>query len=192
MSVFPSRIVRIWCLAVSVWLAGSHAFSLAGEPAAEPHRLEAESLAVPNAGEIRPPGMYPPPTFSTPGGLPPEVLRIQRELGGSVVNQFQFSTSTSGDSPPSGQTSSPAAREQLIETLRDAAWSMDSWANQLEKLAAYEQADALRDHAQRLRLAARDLATASTGSVPAAVVPDMAPQIEISPSLPEPAVTELR
>jgi len=186
----PYRFASASLVALVAALAGGVANSVAEEPTVEPIELEFEAVEAPGLKDLRRTGQYPPPTFSTPGGLPPEILRVQQELGGSVVNQFP--SLQPGEPLPQYKAAPPSNARQLVEALRDAAWTMDSWANRLEKLEAYQQADALRAHAQRLRLEARGLAPPSPGESAAPNTPDLAPQIEITPNPVEPSPTELR
>lgn len=190
-----NRIARGWLFAFAM-LAAGFAAARADEPRTsptiEPIELEFHSADDPHLQNLKRSGQYPPPTFSTPGGLPPEILKIQQELGGSVVNQF--STLQSAE-PAAGASSSPGNRAELVAALRAAAWSMDSWANRLEALEAYDEADALRAHAQRLRITARGSTTRPTcepAHSPAPAASEPALQIEITPSPSDPAPTELR
>lgn len=96
---------------------------------------------------------------ATPALMPPELRRIQKSLGGSAVEKFPLLQSMDELRRPSISQPLPAqSRRPAIESMRDAAWHMDSWANRLEELELYNQADALRAHAQRLRLDARAIA----------------------------------
>lgn len=198
MPLYRQRFITAWSIALAacvISVAPSFGDEPRSEPIVESIEIEVESLEAPGLRDLKRTGQYPPPTFATPGGLPPEILRVQQELGGSVVNQFPALHATESPAPTSASPSKNP--EAVVEALRDAAWTMDSWANRLEKLQAYKQADALRDHAQRLRLEARTLAAPvpadGTSSAPAtSAVPDLAPQIEITPSPVVPTPTELR
>jgi hypothetical protein len=115
-----------------------------------------------------------------PGGLAPELQRIQQDLGGSAVDRFEALKETSSDAwatdaeprpaaraaerrpsaiTPSGRaTPAPWVGRPQIDTLRDAAGQLDALANRLEQLELYREADALRDQAQRFRVEARRMA----------------------------------
>ena len=104
-----------------------------------------------------------------PAEMAPELRRIQRELGGSVVEGFGEMGADVGDGvqaakPPAAADLRRAAggrseREQraAVEALREASEQLDMSANRLERFDLYEQADGLRAQAQRLRLEARRL-----------------------------------
>ncbi len=86
-----------------------------------------------------------------PGGVAPELKRIQEELGGSVVEGF------SGLRSAKPQAAKAAGRRREVEALREAASLLDVTANRLEQLDLYVQADALREQAQRMRVDARGM-----------------------------------
>ncbi len=104
-----------------------------------------------------------------------EVLRIQQQMGGSVVENraelqgwdYAPRTPDSQEAPPWPASPPPSpSRIELVDAnrpinkvgeLREAAWQLDTTAHRLEKLDLYEQADALRDVASRLRQDARKM-----------------------------------
>ena len=126
--------------------------------------------------------------------LPPYVQRIQQELGGPAVNRFPSLSAETDQAPPRLRpvAASQDVQRQAVETLRDAAWQLDTAANRLERLELYGLADRLREQAQQLRLDARGMITGEErGSEPAAVrslqpIPEPAP-IEASAIEPQPA-----
>jgi hypothetical protein len=90
-----------------------------------------------------------------PAPIAQDLQRIQRELGGSVVEQFP---SLRGVRPQSARLlSSTSPHREAVGALREAASQLDMTANRLEGLELYRQADALREQAQRLRLDARGM-----------------------------------
>jgi len=94
-----------------------------------------------------------------PERMAPELRRIQRALGGSVVDQFdtlQPDPRQPEARRPSGERDERERRTRT-EALRESAWQLDTAANRLENLDLYRQADRLREQAQRLRLDARDM-----------------------------------
>ncbi len=104
-----------------------------------------------------------------------EVLRLQQQMGGSVVKNraelqgwdYAPRTPDSLEAPP--WPISPPRVEQInaskpidkpvdkVGELREAAWQLDTTAHRLEKLDLYDQADALRGVASRLRHDARKM-----------------------------------
>ena len=101
-----------------------------------------------------------------------QVLKLQEQLGGSIIQTSQSLEETPGLLQPSQASGVPlpspphtkykrGAKKQLalahhrINSLRNAAWQLDSTAHQLEQLDQYPQADALRELAHRLRHDAR-------------------------------------
>jgi hypothetical protein len=102
-------------------------------------------------------------------GLGPELRRIQRELGGSAVEAF----------PWQGMDNRGSAKAQAggdaVAALRGAAWQLDVAANRLEWFNLFQQADALREQAQRLRLDARGMMEGPAPKVDAAPQPELAP-----------------
>ena len=83
-----------------------------------------------------------------------EVLRLQQQMGGSVVEN-RPSLQGWKDSP--GPVALKASPGNKVCELREAAWQLDITAHRLEKLDLYDQADALRDVADRLRRDARKM-----------------------------------
>jgi len=88
-----------------------------------------------------------------------EIIQIQQELGGSIVDL----PTTSSIDPH--EPSSAAHRQRLdddeiserVEALRHVARDLDERSYELEGLDLYPQADAVRDVAHNLRMAAREL-----------------------------------
>jgi hypothetical protein len=94
----------------------------------------------------------------------PELRRIQRALGGSIVEGFGelprgAPRPATADDQRAGPANQPSGRQRqrAVEALREAAAQLDMSANRLEALELYRQADALRAEAQRLRLDARGM-----------------------------------
>lgn len=81
-----------------------------------------------------------------------EILEIQSQLGGSIV---KASAEANNRSLPPRQ--SPAASQAKVEELREAAWCLSGAAHRLECVDLYDQADAIRELATRLRGAARQM-----------------------------------
>ena len=100
-----------------------------------------------------------------------EILRLQQQMGGSVVdNRTELQGWDYAPRTPDSQEAPPwptlPSRNAFVETnrpsnkvheLREAAWQLDTTAHRLERLDLYEQADALRDVASRLRHDARKI-----------------------------------
>lgn len=115
----------------------------------------------------------------SPAEIAREVLLIQQEMGGSVVTDraglldwdYARSPVTPTQQAPRWSTHSPRtpdapshyrnlSAEQIsishkVNELREAAWQLETTAYGLEKLDLYDQADALREVATRLRRDAR-------------------------------------
>ncbi len=108
-----------------------------------------------------------------------EVLRLQQQMGGSVVeNRTELQGWDHAPRTPDLQEAPPwptrPSRNDSIEAnrpihkvieLREAAWQLDTTAHRLENLDLYEQADALRDVASRLRRDARKMKQTVAGRV---------------------------
>lgn len=83
-----------------------------------------------------------------------EVLRLQQQMGGSVVTDRPNLQDLIHSPGPVMPTKDPINK---VDELREAAWQLDTTAHRLEKLDLYDQADALRDVANRLRHDARKM-----------------------------------
>lgn len=98
------------------------------------------------------------PVTPTPADVAREVVKLQEELGGSITKDF-------GAVPPwvPAQPYPPQQPPQVwrplpkspVVALREVAWQLEQSAHMLESLDLYNQADALRDTADRLRKDAR-------------------------------------
>lgn len=91
-----------------------------------------------------------------------EMLRLQQELGGSIVSQGFLPESGNEGSPPQPSTvTQDFARctkpSRQVVALRAAAWELEKSAHELESVDLYEQADLMRSTAKTLRLEARKL-----------------------------------
>lgn len=103
-----------------------------------------------------------------------EILMLQKQMGGSIVPTspnamptpeplgkalITDKTASQGwpDQPPLYRAAPVARQLPKVEALRDAAFGLDNTAHRLEELDLYEQADALRNVATRLRHDAREL-----------------------------------
>ena len=96
-----------------------------------------------------------------------ELLRLQEELGGSIVTDF--TDQTLGQAPPWNApptTPTPPTRPHPhwtpqrpnpVEALRQTSWQLEQSAHLLESLDLYEQADAVRATAAVLRGDARKM-----------------------------------
>ncbi len=121
------------------------------------------------------------PTVGTPEAVEVarEVLRLQEELGGSIVSDLGMPDPTA----PTRWTPPPAPPSLLrppqpnwvprqptpIDVLRETAWRMEQSAHLLESLDLYDQADAVRATASRLRQDARFMKTRQKKAGSAAV-----------------------
>lgn len=103
-----------------------------------------------------------------PADVAREVMKIQQQLGGSIV-QEAFSSFDLPDGPstiirataemplPTSSRHTSASNTTRSQTglLRDSAWELDRLAHQFEIVEMYDQADALRSMATKLREDAR-------------------------------------
>jgi hypothetical protein len=125
--------------------------------------------------------------FVWPQDVAPELERIQRDLGGSAVEQFpSLRGEPRGAKPPAAGAreagvqeappwGGPPAAEQdrrKVEALREAASQLDVTANRLEQLELYDSADALREQAQRLRVDARGMVEGPQAARPLGFTPE--------------------
>jgi hypothetical protein len=98
----------------------------------------------------------------TPAEVAREVLRLQEELGGSVASGFGAPhevVSVPPQQPP--QPWRPMPKSPVL-ALRETAWQLDQSAHVLESLDLYDQADALRETADKLRKDARGMKAEKT------------------------------
>jgi hypothetical protein len=134
-----------------------------------------------------------PAPIAEPPRLSPDLERIQQSLGGSVVDRF--STLRAGAEKPRTaleEKLAEARKHEAIKALRQAAVELDGAANRLEGLELYQQADALRDQAQQLRLDARRMSGSDpTGAASAlrATAPWASPSTGVPAVAPTPAPT---
>lgn len=84
-----------------------------------------------------------------PEDMAREILQLQQQLGGSVVEKR---TDLQGWRPEP-----PSTHGDQVLLLRETAFQLDEAAHRLELQDLYEQADALRNVATRLRHDAREL-----------------------------------
>ena len=108
-----------------------------------------------------------------------EVLRLQQQLGGSVVKNRRGLQDWNAPPVPVTPKRLPATVPRRVALpanyyqpgtprpvdkvgeLREAAWQLETTAHRLEKLDLYDQADALRGVASRLRRDAREMKQAA-------------------------------
>jgi hypothetical protein len=128
----------------------------------------------------------PSPTGEPPR-LSPDLERIQRSLGGSVVERFS-TLRAEAEKPRNAVEEKLAAakRREAVKALRQAAVELDAAANRLEGLELYQQADSLRDQAQQLRLDARHMSGGNPREAASALRP---PSAWASPQPAAPSVT---
>lgn len=102
---------------------------------------------------------------SPSGEVVQEILKIQEQMGGSIVRDRP------GLQGWGGEPTEPAPKQQIlpaepkkpaspIAALRHAAWQLECSAHQLEQIELYERADEMRKLAGKLRLDARELKNA--------------------------------
>jgi hypothetical protein len=109
----------------------------------------------------------PPTTPPAPQDVAREVLRLQEEMGGSIVSDFR----PEGVSHPQANPQPlplpwrPAMTSPVL-ALRETAWQLEQSAHLLESLDLYSQADTLRETADKLRRDARKLKTNGPTSPP--------------------------
>ena len=119
-----------------------------------------------------------PPAQRPPTPLPPALQQIRESQGGSIVRGFTPQLyergpanlpdgihgrgDRSAEAPPHWRHSATPDprqwRQRPVDLLRDSAWHLDGVAQRLEVAELYDQADDVRQLAQRLRLAARERA----------------------------------
>jgi hypothetical protein len=122
----------------------------------EPTEPQTESAVVTDAPRTQ---------EATPEEVAREVLRLQEEMGGSIVSDWNAAPVEVGPTqraiyqPQVEQPTAPA-----IRILRESARQLEQSAHQLESLDLYPQADALREMAQKLRLDARKLRAETSGN----------------------------
>ena len=106
------------------------------------------------------------PTTPTPQEVAREVLRLQEEMGGSIVAGFGEipSWAPHPSSPPRGVArprlpihESPVVVDSPVVVLREVSWQLERAAHRLELIDLYDQADALRETAAMLRKEARSM-----------------------------------
>jgi hypothetical protein len=102
-------------------------------------------------GDLR--GDETPPIADWPAPIAQDLQRIQKALGGSVVEEFPSLRAK----PQAAGAASGSLQRRAVAALREAAAQLDVTANRLEGLELYRQADGLREQAQRLRLDARGM-----------------------------------
>jgi hypothetical protein len=98
-------------------------------------------------GSLEPPAAAEPPLDDPRAGTPEAALR----RGWGI-------TLAPAEVVPAAAMEAPPASEIPVATLRSAAEGLDHSANRLEELQLYEQADDMRELAQKLRVDARRLA----------------------------------
>ena len=112
-----------------------------------------------------------PPISPTAEEVAKQLLEIQQQLGGSIVDQSPRLSEWSGAPPSIGQSASlpslawdtfwgppaTAGEHPPVAALRASAWQLDTAAHRLESHDLYRQADALRKMAEQLRGDARVL-----------------------------------
>lgn len=96
----------------------------------------------------------------TPQEVAREVVRIQGELGGSIVSDL--GTTDPWPAPSTSHTQQrrstvPVASHAAVNILRESARQLEQSAHQLESLDLYPEADKLRAMANQLRQQARKI-----------------------------------
>jgi hypothetical protein len=126
-----------------------------------------------------------------PAPVAEELRRIQRDMGGPVVDQFP-SLKEEPTRTNDARSKIDVPMRHMVESLRTAATQLDDIANRLERLELYRQADSLREQAQRLRLDARRLAGGGSeapqwgeGVQPSGTAPFAPPALEPRPMEPQ-------
>ena len=111
--------------------------------------------------------------------LPREVREVQGRLGGPAVNQFpslqpleqgmwpNWSSDFNRRVTPAVAMAPDDRLRTQINSLRETAAQLDGSANRLETLELYQQADVLRNVAQRLRMEARSMNNSGSTLTPA-------------------------
>jgi hypothetical protein len=115
-----------------------------------------------------------PPEIS-PEEVAREVLRLQQEMGGSIVTGFGVPATWNAPAnvPTTQHEPNPVAGVSPIRALREVAWQLDQSAYLLESLDLYEQADSLRETAGKLRTESRRLKSARAAvTAPAQTLPE--------------------
>lgn len=123
----------------------------------EPTEPQVESAVVTDAPRTQ---------ETTPEEVALEVLRLQEEMGGSIVSEFGTPATWNSPTnvPPNPPESSATSRVSPVHALREVAWQLDQSAYLLESLDLYQQADSLRETAGKLRNDARKMKVLSTSA----------------------------
>ena len=135
MQALMSSRVSLWTVGILVFL--SALFRVESPSAADPEPMRGEIDSVAR-----------------------EIVEIQEQLGGSIV-ESQLNTPREGGLDNALEGICSASEKKLSEdpvvALREVSLRLDLTAHQLELKDLYQQADALRDLAQKFRLDARRL-----------------------------------
>jgi hypothetical protein len=92
-----------------------------------------------------------------------EVLRLQEEMGGSIVTDWNTApTQVDPTQRAIYQPNVELPAAPAVQIMRESARQLEYSAHQLESLDLYSQADSLREMAHNLRLEARKLRAEST------------------------------
>ncbi len=113
---------------------------------------------TPPAAEVASPPEVVAPEVVAPEVVAREVMRLQEEMGGSIVSGLE--AAPGWNTPPMPRQKPHAWRTALdspVLALRQTAWQLEQSAHLLESLDLYSQADALRETADELRQDARKM-----------------------------------
>ena len=153
-----ARLRRDFALTVCLFIVSMATVWADAEPAVEESPIAAAVVTDEPATEI------------SPEEVAREVLRLQEEMGGSIVTDLD--TAPGWSEPPRAQlrrtgwdrprTAPPLSgwrdtTPTAVNVLRETARQLEQSAHQLESLDLYPHADSLREMADRLRHEARKL-----------------------------------
>ncbi len=168
-----STFALLWLLVVGGGLFVVSRSVHAGEPSEERKKERQSALASDRTSAVDPRD----PTEA----VAREILQLQQQLGGSVVRGRAELQGWPAEAPALPPRRRPekwprVTRNQMAPTpsrarppqtkvreLREAAWQLDTTAYRLENLDLYDQADALREVATRLRRDARGMQSIEKG-----------------------------
>ncbi|MCH2114410.1 MAG: hypothetical protein MK171_05815 [Pirellulales bacterium] len=111
----------------------------------------------------------PKPLAPTADHVAREIMQLQQQFGGSIVSNSPGLAALPARRPdqvaasatPVAPATAPGRATTAVDSLRQASWQLDTSAHRLEQFDLYDQADALRQLAARLRQDARDRVAAA-------------------------------
>lgn len=103
--------------------------------------------------------VVPPPTATSPYA-PPIYGPLPHPVRAPAASPYPLTqAAATGVVPAMAEPPAAPSPESPLQALRSTAWRLDETAHRLEEMELYEQADSLREVAQKLRVDARSMAT---------------------------------